>query len=59
VLRSRGVSGPLLRRVTGLLFREQIAVTLSGFVRMLREYGADILADSPTVFDRAPAPGLY
>jgi hypothetical protein len=48
LLERRGVRELIFTRVTGLAFHDRIKVTLADFAQMLRKYGVDILADSPT-----------
>lgn len=41
---------PLFSNTIGRTFREQIPVWLADYERMLRNYGQDVLKDSPDVF---------
>lgn len=57
LLRERGVPGLLLSRVADLPLSDQIRVTLHDLSRLLREYAADILADSASALDQLKFPG--
>jgi hypothetical protein len=47
LLSRRGVRDRLFRNVGDLALREKIRITLADFAQMLKNYGEDILADSP------------
>ncbi len=48
LLRRRGIEGPLLTKLTGLDLRARIKIALNDFARLLKDYGQDVLNDSPT-----------
>lgn len=51
ILSRKGVRSRLFTNVSGISLGKRILITLEDFARMLREYGEDILNDSPSVFD--------